>query len=69
MMQGYNLEMQHILSKVNHTCYLSHQFFSSAISHKYQVKAGNESFPNWMTIPKDATDCGIVVVAPNLVPH
>ena len=56
IMQGYNLDIQHIPGKVNPADHLSRQSLNQAIEQKGKVNAENDKFVQRMRIPEDATD-------------
>ena len=55
-MEGYQLEIQHILGKVNPADHLSRQSISSKNLIKNQVRAEANKLNEQMRVPADASD-------------
>ena len=56
IMQGYDLDIVHILGKVNPADHLSRQLLSDAAERKGLVKKEQKNFVRNLRVPADATD-------------
>ena len=59
IMQGYDLDIQHIPDKVNPADHLSQQLLKDAAERKGLVIEENQKFVEQLRIPHDATDVEI----------
>ena len=59
IMQGYDLDIQHIPGKVNPVDHLSRQLLKEAAERKGLVTKENQQFIEQLTLPREATDVEI----------